>query len=262
MDSMKTLAIGILLGALAPGMHAQATGAAQQVRKSAEQAVAQASGQGAKPAAKPANQGAPANAPNAKPAPGARPQANPQGQAPARPAPTNARPGIGAGARPPVAKAATPQPKPAGAKPPMAESARGNGLGKRPAVKRPPKPMIEAENLEQPKVARRDPFEAMIGHEQTATVGTRVLPPGIRGLQVSTVRLDGVVRGPNGMIAVVSNPQSRTYFLREGDELYDGKVEKIAMDGVSFHETGKDAFGKPVEREVSKRLYASAGEQQ
>jgi len=49
------------------------------------------------------------------------------------------------------------------------------------------------------------------------------------------------------MIAVVSNPQSRTYFLREGDQLYDGRVEKIAMDGVSFHEVGKDAFGKPLE---------------
>jgi Tfp pilus assembly protein PilP len=81
-------------------------------------------------------------------------------------------------------------------------------------------------------------------------------------LQVSTLRLDGIVRAPNGMIAVVSNPQSRTYFLREGDQLYDGRVEKIAMDGVSFHEVGKDAFGKPVERQVNKRIYASAGEQQ
>jgi len=83
------------------------------------------------------------------------------------------------------------------------------------------------------------------------------------GLQVSTLRLDGIVRAPNGMIAVVSNPQSRTYFLREGDHLYDGSVEKITMDGVSFHEEGKDAFGKPVQREVNKRIYStSSGEQQ
>jgi Tfp pilus assembly protein PilP len=81
-------------------------------------------------------------------------------------------------------------------------------------------------------------------------------------LQVSTLRLDGIVRSSAGMIAVVSNPQARTYFLREGDQLYDGRVDKIAMDGVSFHELGKDAFGKPVERSVQKRIYASAGEQQ
>jgi hypothetical protein len=53
------------------------------------------------------------------------------------------------------------------------------------------------------------------------------------------------------------------YFLREGDHLYDGNVEHITMEGVSFHETGKDAFGKAVERESTKRLYSTTpGEQQ
>lgn len=112
------------------------------------------------------------------------------------------------------------------------------------------------------KVARRDPFESLIGRDKAGTDAGKVLPPGKAGLQVSTLRLDGVVKAPNGMIAVVSNPQSRTYFLREGDQLYDGQVEKIAMDGVSFHEMGKDAFGKPVERQVNKRIYSSPGEQQ
>ena len=112
------------------------------------------------------------------------------------------------------------------------------------------------------KAARRDPFESLLARTQGGK-GTPNLPPGIHGLQVSTLRLDGIVRAPNGMIAVVSNPQSRTYFLREGDHLYDGSVEKITMDGVSFHEEGKDAFGKPVERQVNKRIYStSSGEQQ
>ena len=77
---------------------------------------------------------------------------------------------------------------------------------------------------------------------------------------MSTLRIDGIVHAPNGMIAVVSNPQQRTYFLHEGDQLYDGRVDKIAMDGMSFHESGKDAFGKPVEREVNKRIYSNAGD--
>ncbi len=109
------------------------------------------------------------------------------------------------------------------------------------------------------KQARRDPFESLIGRQ---TKAPQNLPPGKLGLQVSTLRLDGIVRSPNGMIAVVSNPQARTYFLREGDRLYDGSVEKISMDGVSFHEEGKDAFGKPVEHQVNKRIYSSPGEQQ
>ena len=33
------------------------------------------------------------------------------------------------------------------------------------------------------------------------------LPPGKAGLQVASLRLDGIVQAPNGMIAVVTNPQ-------------------------------------------------------
>lgn len=112
------------------------------------------------------------------------------------------------------------------------------------------------------KVARRDPFESLIARQQAQANAGKNLPPGKAGLQVSTLRLDGIVKAPNGMIAVVTNPQARTYFLHEGDQLYDGRVDKIEMDGVSFNETGKDAFGKPVERQVNKRIYSSAGEQQ
>jgi len=88
------------------------------------------------------------------------------------------------------------------------------------------------------------------------------LPPGKAGLVIAQIRVDGTVKSQNGMIAVVSNPQQRVYFVREGDRLYDGEVEKISLDGVVFRESTKDAFGKPVEREVTKRLYSSAGEQQ
>lgn len=123
-----------------------------------------------------------------------------------------------------------------------------------------PAPAKPAESEQ--KMARRDPFESLVGREKAQAEMAKNLPPGKAGLQVATLRLDGIVKAPNGMIAVVTNPQARTYFLREGDQLYDGRVEKIAMDSVSFHEVGKDAFGKPVERQVNKRIYSSAGEQQ
>ncbi len=109
---------------------------------------------------------------------------------------------------------------------------------------------------------RRDPFESLVARQEAAAKGGQNLPPGKAGLQVATLRVDGIVKANSGMIAVVTNPQARTYFLREGDRLYDGAVEKISMDGVTFHEEGKDAFGKPVERSVNKRIYSMAGEQQ
>jgi Tfp pilus assembly protein PilP len=141
-----------------------------------------------------------------------------------------------------------------GAKP-AAKSTKASG---KKATAAAPKAAAEPEA----KVARRDPFESLTSRQDAAAKVQANLPPGKAGLQVASLRLDGIVKAPNGMIAVVTNPQSRTYFLREGDQLYDGRVEKIALDGVSFHEMGKDAFGKPVERQVNKRIYSSAGEQQ
>jgi Tfp pilus assembly protein PilP len=148
---------------------------------------------------------------------------------------------------------------PAPAKP----AAKSATKAAKPSAKKVPAPTSSAPAAEpEGKVARRDPFESLTSRQEAASRVTANLPPGKAGLQVASLRLDGIVKAPNGMIAVVTNPQARTYFLREGDQLYDGKVDKIALDGVSFHEVGKDAFGKPVERQVNKRIYSSVGEQQ
>ena len=230
MRFVKTLVLGITLAAAARGLHAQAK---------------PASGTGTSPAT-----------PAAKPVPQA---AKPAAQAPAKPA---AAPASGTQGKPAASAAKPAAPKAAGAKPskPAARPARKAAKKPAPRAAKPAGSATPATDKEI-RVAKRDPFESLIGREQGGGK-TGPLPPGKAGLQVGTLRLDGIVRAPNGMIAVVSNPQSRTYFLREGDQLYDGRVEKIAMDGVSFHEIGKDAFGKPVERQVNKRMYASAGEQQ
>lgn len=110
--------------------------------------------------------------------------------------------------------------------------------------------------------SRRDPFDPLLGRTtgQGAAVPER-LPPGKAGLMIGTLRIDGLVRAPNGMIAVVSNPQQRVYFLREGDRIFDGQVTRITMEAVSFQQTGRDAFGNSLEREVTRRLYPIPGEQ-
>jgi Tfp pilus assembly protein PilP len=107
--------------------------------------------------------------------------------------------------------------------------------------------------------AKRDPFQPLVS-DTKPTHGP--LPPGKAGLIIGSVRVDGTIKSPSGMLAVVSNEEQRVYFIREGDKLYDGDVEKIGLDGVTFKENSKDAFGKPVERMVTKRIYQSAGEQQ
>jgi len=212
-----------MIAAAVPGALAQVNPSTPNSVKSALQGAAKPAEQPAKPAAKPAVPATSKSTPQA-----AKPAAKPV-----------AKPAVKPSTKP-VAKAPA---KPAAKK-----------------VAKPATPRTTAPVQSEVRMARRDPFESLVGRQQGK--GAPNLPPGKAGLQVSTLRLDGIVKAPNGMIAVVSNPQARTYFLREGDHLYDGTVEKISMDGVSFHEEGKDAFGKPMERQVNKRIYSSPGEMQ
>jgi hypothetical protein len=255
MRLVKTLVLGTTLVAIAPGLYAQAKPASGTGANPATPAAAKPAPQAAKPAEKPA--------------------AKPVAQAPAKPAAAPASAGqnkpAASGDKKSAASAVKPNEPKTGVK-----TAAQSAKAATPGVKKAPRQTAKktsskttkpagaggssAGEEKEPKVAKRDPFESLIGREHA---GPRTdLPAGKAGLQVSTLRLDGIVRAPSGMIAVVSSPQSRTYFLRDGDQLFDGRVERIAMDGVSFHEVGKDAFGKPVERQVNKRIYASAGEQQ
>jgi hypothetical protein len=62
-----------------------------------------------------------------------------------------------------------------------------------------------------------------------------------------------VVRTPSGFIAVVVNGE-HTYFLHENDPLADGAVERITKDAIILRERSSDALGRPLTREVTKKL--------
>jgi len=241
-----------------------------QVKSQLAQAAPPAQSQGQPPAGKPSQPPAPSKSPSTAKSPvksPAPPNANPQGatKAPMKsPAPAKTTPPASKTAtqHPPAkAEAKAPQ-KPPSKAPAAAES--------KPPAKAPAKTEAKAKEkkpverpIELAKIARRDPFESLLAKQQSAGGAAPAnLPQGKPGLIVGTLRIDGIVKSTNGMIAIVSNPQQRVYFLRDGDKLYDGSVDRISMEGVSFHEQGKDAFGKPIEREVTKQLYPSSGEPQ
>ncbi len=231
----------------------------------------------AKPAApQPAKAAAQATPATAKPVPPtpAKAPAAPANQAAAK-APANAQ--AAAPAKPDTAAAAK-APAKVPAKAPAVKSAAAvpAKAAEKPAektaekAKEPVKPAAEspaattaAKAPEEKPVVRRDPFDTLLTKARASNAPPENLPPGKAGLLVESLRIDGIVHSPNGMIAIVSNAQQRVYFLRDGDKLYDGSVDKIALDSIAFHEVGKDAFGKPLERTVTKQLYpTSSGEQQ
>lgn len=198
-----------------------------------------------------------------------------------------AKPAIAASLKPTPRTVSKTEPKPVTAKTMPEKSASAKPVNAKPVAARPaiaktvPKPVakpiapeVAAKNKasvspdETPAVshaneavAKRDPFVALVDVQKGGGGGPN-LPPGKAGLVVATVRVDGTVKSGEDLLAVVSNPERHVYFVREGDHLYDGSVKKIDLDGVTFQEDSKDAFGKPIVREVTKRIYASAGEQQ
>jgi len=89
-----------------------------------------------------------------------------------------------------------------------------------------------------------------------------VLPLGNRGLLISQLTLEGIVREQtsNKMIAVVTNATKVAHFLHENDSVYNGIVSKITPDAVYFKENVLDADGRVTTREVVKRLSSAPGE--
>ena len=175
--------------------------------------------------------------------------------APQAPASSSAKPSSPASAKTPAkarAKSAAKSP----AKPPAAAKDSAKTAPAKAANPPAEKP------AEEKAVVRRDPFDTLLTKARASSGTPENLPPGKAGLIIESLRIDGIVHSASGTIAIVSNAQQRVYFLREGDKLYDGSVGKIALDAISFQEIGKDAFGKPLERMVTKRLYTSSGEQQ
>ncbi len=102
---------------------------------------------------------------------------------------------------------------------------------------------------------KRDPFISPIraNVNETTNCGT-----GKRCLVVDQTNLQGIVKAPNGMIAVVANSANKAYFLRENDPVYNGYVMRITPDSVVFRETMTDKLGKKYTREVVKKVTAPA----
>jgi hypothetical protein len=100
---------------------------------------------------------------------------------------------------------------------------------------------------------RRDPFMSLM----TRAVVVDERPPGVAGMLVAELDLAGVVNdGLNGDVAMFIGSDNKGYFLRIGDEVYDGRV--IAVDprqgSVTFRQQVDDPRLIKPYRDVVKRL--------
>jgi Tfp pilus assembly protein PilP len=101
---------------------------------------------------------------------------------------------------------------------------------------------------------KRDPFFSPIVQEATGSGCST----GKKCLDIGQINLRGVVKSEAGFIAVVTNGLNKAYFLRENDPVFNGYVVRITGDTVVFQETVQDKLGKPLQREVVKRISTPA----
>lgn len=100
---------------------------------------------------------------------------------------------------------------------------------------------------------RRDPFRSLI-EEVARTKAAR--PKGIRGMTIGEVDLVGVVHRSGGDIAFVNGSDNKGYFLKVGDELFDGRLVGIdaASGTVTFRQQVDDPRQIKPYRDIVKRL--------
>jgi hypothetical protein len=77
---------------------------------------------------------------------------------------------------------------------------------------------------------KRDPFVSLISARETAAP----CRGGKQCLEVGQITLKGIIRSPNGLIAVVTNAGNRAYFLHENDAIGNAVVLAIGANSVDI----------------------------
>lgn len=103
---------------------------------------------------------------------------------------------------------------------------------------------------------RRDPFVSLIkGFQGEGTARTR--KAGLEAFLIQEVALKGVVKTPEGFVAMVLGTDGKSYFPRVGARLFDGQIVSIDQISVTFRQEITDPLSPVRTRDVKKSLYPS-----
>ena len=144
---------------------------------------------------------------------------------------------------------------------PMA-AAEANNTGPAGSVTQAKKPLespIKYANVVYRSGNRRDPFINPLlvkkkDKQEDEEISRGLPPPGIAGTYIAQAMLQGIAIRDTGKVAVFRGADSRAYFLRKGDKLFDGYLKDINDDSVTLVRETKLRSGKILTQDVTKRL--------
>ncbi len=115
--------------------------------------------------------------------------------------------------------------------------------------------LLRGQRFSYDPAGRRDPFLSLYEEVRVKRMGPR--PKGIRGMLVTEIDLVGIVEDASGGdVAFFTGSDNKGYFLRVGDQVYDGTI--IGVDprtgAVTFRQQVDDPRLIKPYRDVVKRL--------
>jgi len=104
----------------------------------------------------------------------------------------------------------------------------------------------------------RDPFLNPLlmkkNEKQDEELSRGLPPPGIAGTYIAQAVLQGTSVQDIGRVAVVRGADTRAYFLKVGDRLFDGYLKTIERDSITLVRETRLRSGKTLTQDVIKRL--------
>ena len=103
---------------------------------------------------------------------------------------------------------------------------------------------------------RRDPFKSLLVREREKSSR----PPGMQGLSVDEIELEGLWKTRSGFLAQVKGADNRSSLLKRGDLLFDGEVLDVKTNELTLRQKVNDPQSVKPFRDVVKRLNSAKAE--
>ena len=99
---------------------------------------------------------------------------------------------------------------------------------------------------------RRDPFRSLLVRNPSEK--DRLRPPGLAGVMVDELELQGTIKIRQGWVAMMRGPDNKSHLVRKGTTLFDGEVVDVSGSEVTFRQNVNDPTNPKPFREVVKAL--------
>ena len=115
--------------------------------------------------------------------------------------------------------------------------------------------VLEGRMFSYDPAGRRDPFRSLQeGFEENEEGPAKARPPGLPGMMIEELTLEGIIQTPSGILAFVLGRDNVSYIIRPGTKLFNGEVHEIQLKKVVFRQDVNDPNRRKQYKEVVREI--------